>query len=74
MSSPLLLLSTLRDVAMPFKLAATAALLLVLMLTGTAAAAAPPPDFRPFAPDSVWNQTLRGDVPLEPRSAHLWAG
>ena len=54
---------------MPFKLAATAALLLFLMLTGTASATAPPPDFRPFAPDSVWNQTLRRDAPLDPRSA-----
>src|SRR3954469_7854974 len=52
---------------------ACAALLCVALGAGggTAAAAEAPANFRPFAPDSIWNLPLRDDVPLHPDSA-MW--
>src|SRR5690606_10565555 len=44
-------------------------LTLLLACVPAAHAARPPADFRPFAPDSIWNLPLRDDVPLHPHSA-----
>jgi hypothetical protein len=38
------------------------------ILPSAAHAVSGPPDFRPFAPDSVWNLPLRDDAPLDPNS------
>ena len=37
---------------------------LCLTVCGTSAAASPPPNFRPFAPDSIWNLRLLATAPL----------